>query len=287
MPGHLTDKEIDAIHEALLKEKSHFKRQLNDMGGSGVDDGFDGSARSAGEEVLALRESTQELSTYDNHPADIGSETYEREKDAGLREQASYFLREIDNALRKIEEVGESQSRPGVDADSEFSTGMEKPLEFGLCERCNAPISKERLTTVPYTRYCVNCQNEEDRRQRDSWLHRWGGRPVEETALYAPFGRSFRDETSEIGFDGEDAWQRVAQFGTSESPSDVPGSSGYGDVFIDSDEDVGVVEPVEELPSHAEVLKVPVSRRCCPEDQKSGKKKKSTPDDGTEGHRKP
>ncbi|HHY39150.1 MAG TPA: hypothetical protein GX507_09530 [Clostridia bacterium] len=301
--GSFSIYELNAFKRSLLEQKEHFAQQLQDLGGStiGGSTPFSGATASG---AFALRDSIGELSTYDNHPADVGSETYDREKDAGLREQAGYILREIRSALEKIDysiKVKTPMTQEGSTGGGGAVGGSERgdvgkgekeapasaadahtPLQFGLCERCRKPIPKERLKAIPYARYCVACQAEEERRQRDGWLYRWGGRPVEETALYPPFGRTFTDETSQVGFDGEDAWQKVAQFGTAESPSDVPGSSGYGDIFVDSDEDVGVVEPVEELHSHPEVRKAPAPEGCC----SKNRRKRSTRHD-TKVRRKP
>lgn len=304
--------ELNAFRQSLLEQKGHFKRQLQDVGGSttGGSTPFNGAMNdgAVNSGTFALRDSIGELSTYDNHPADVGSETYEREKDTGLREQAGYVLREIESALEKIDnsiKTKAAMSHQGAEGNrgvigaaehtdvKEGGQGIpartadtRAPLQFGLCERCGKPIPKERLEAIPYARYCVACQTEEERRQRDGWLYRWGGRPVEETALYPPFGRTFTDETSQIGFDGEDAWQKVAQFGTVESPSDVPGSSGYGDIFIDSDEDIGVVEPVEELPSHPEVRKERPPNECCSRDRrrKAAQEDSKPPHNGRKPH---
>ncbi len=30
--------------------------------------------------------------------------------------------------------------------------------EYGICEECDEPISAKRLTAVPWTRYCLHCQ---------------------------------------------------------------------------------------------------------------------------------
>jgi DnaK suppressor protein len=30
--------------------------------------------------------------------------------------------------------------------------------EYGICEECDEPISEKRLRAVPWTRYCLNCQ---------------------------------------------------------------------------------------------------------------------------------
>jgi len=51
-----------------------------------------------------LRDSINELSMYDNHPADIGTETFERSKDIGLKDLAQRQIKEINDALGRITE---------------------------------------------------------------------------------------------------------------------------------------------------------------------------------------
>lgn len=34
--------------------------------------------------------------------------------------------------------------------------------QFGLCQACGEPIDSKRLDAVPWTRYCRNCQEEEE-----------------------------------------------------------------------------------------------------------------------------
>ena len=72
-----------------------------------------------------------ELSSYDNHPGDTATETYEREKDLALNEHAKQELHEIEEALQAIA----------------HST-------YGTCKVCGADISFERLQAVPTTLYC-------------------------------------------------------------------------------------------------------------------------------------
>jgi DnaK suppressor protein len=36
--------------------------------------------------------------------------------------------------------------------------------EFGICEECGQPISKARLETVPWTRWCRDCKERQDSR---------------------------------------------------------------------------------------------------------------------------
>lgn len=158
--------------------------------------------------------SVAELSSYDNHPADLGSETFEREKDLGLRLDAGFLIGEIDDALRRVEEG-----------------------TFGKCLRCGAAIGEDRLEAVPWTRYCLDCKEEEEKRPD-------GERPAEEMLLWPPFGRTFTDGSERPGIDGEDIWESLEAMGTSNTPQDQPGSHDYHDAAVVSG-DSGIVSPVE------------------------------------------
>lgn len=80
-------------------------------------------------------EQLSELAPYDQHQADLGTETFEREKDFSLLEQLEAELEALDRALRKVDEG-----------------------TYGICESCSQEISPERLETLPGTRFCVGCQ---------------------------------------------------------------------------------------------------------------------------------
>jgi RNA polymerase-binding protein DksA len=68
-----------------------------------------------------------------DHLADSASETYLRELDGGLEENAEHLLVEIDAALGRIE------------------SGT-----YGLCVACGQPIGEERLEAVPYATLCID-----------------------------------------------------------------------------------------------------------------------------------
>jgi len=144
-------------------------------------------ARLAGSDGLgqSMNESTGELSAYDNHPGDYGSEMYERSKDMGLLENTRQQLAEIEEAQNAI-------------ADG----------SYGYCRYCGQVIPERRLFAMPRTLLCVQCK----RKQEDQDSH---NRPVEEEFLSAPFGRTFTDEDDNVIFDGEDSWEAVARYGTS------------------------------------------------------------------------
>ena len=80
-------------------------------------------------------DSLSELSTLDQHPADVGSETFERTKDLSVQEDVEGRLEDIARALEKLDDG-----------------------TYGTCEVCGEAIPDERLEAVPAARYCVTHQ---------------------------------------------------------------------------------------------------------------------------------
>ncbi|HHY43023.1 MAG TPA: conjugal transfer protein TraR [Thermoanaerobacterales bacterium] len=165
-----------------------------------------------------LKDSIGELSGYDNHPADLGAETFERAKDLGLKDNSKVLLMKVNHALDRISEG-----------------------TYGICENCGKPISEERLKALPYTTLCIDCKKSAENQEENS------RRPLEEEVLGFPFGRSFRDGTDEVGYDGEDAWQDVARYGTSSGPQDIPGAVDYTETYEDGNEELGIVEEIDAI----------------------------------------
>jgi RNA polymerase-binding transcription factor DksA len=85
-------------------------------------------------------EQVSELADYDQHPADTGSETFEREKDLSILEQLETELAEIQAALRRIDEG-----------------------TYGIDEVTGEPIPPERLEAVPTARTNVDTGTEQRR----------------------------------------------------------------------------------------------------------------------------
>jgi YteA family regulatory protein len=165
---------------------------------------------------LSQRENTQELSMIDNHPADTATDLTERTKDLAIHQHEQLHLDDIYEALARIE-VG----------------------TYGTCHTCHEAIDSDRLLAIPTTIYCQ--QHMADHPLLDR-------RPVEEEFLSPPFGRTSLDEREdESEFDGEDAWQVVESWGNSDSPamSENRDVTSYEDVYMESDELVGCVEPIE------------------------------------------
>ncbi|WP_160718733.1 TraR/DksA C4-type zinc finger protein [Bacillus sp. USDA818B3_A] len=147
-----------------------------------------------------LQETVGELSAYDNHPADMGTELFDRARDLALEEHHYKELNNINTALE----------------------AMEKGI-YGKCQVCEDKIPFERLEVLPSTLYCVDHSPEVS-----------GGnhRPVEEDIIEPPKVNSFSREPKNGVIDTQDSFQEVAQFGTSETPSDLVGDyTSYNEMY--------------------------------------------------------
>lgn len=165
---------------------------------------------------MSLKESVQELSSYDNEPADLGEETFEREKDGSLLAAREARLRDIAAAERRLAEGG-----------------------YGRCERCGRPIGDERLRAVPWAAHCVACQEEEERAARNA--------PGDADAEVVPMPYGVRPPRDDVGFDGEDTWQAVARYGTANSPQDTPPAGEPTRAYVGADEDRGSVDRADDI----------------------------------------
>lgn len=149
------------------------------------------------------QESMGELSNYDNHPADHGSELFERGKDIALNEHAEQELEDINKALHAIVEG-----------------------TYGICKHCGRDISFERLQAMPTADTCM--EHAENRFER-------GDRPIEEDVLSPQINPNRQAQFDQTGYDAEDAWQDVSRYGTSETPSDFYGDrDNYNDMYPNS-----------------------------------------------------
>lgn len=91
-------------------------------------------ARHAVNHPTSLLEETGDLAIgAGDHLADSASETFMRELDDGLGENAEHVLGEIDAALQRIDDG-----------------------TFGTCAACGGPIGEERLEAVPYATLCID-----------------------------------------------------------------------------------------------------------------------------------
>jgi RNA polymerase-binding transcription factor DksA len=90
-------------------------------------------------------DSLGELSSYDQHQADVGTETFEREKDLSILEQVEAELADVEHALRRLDDG-----------------------TYGTCEVCGNVIPDDRLEAMPAARLCLEHQAEAEREVRFS-----------------------------------------------------------------------------------------------------------------------
>ncbi|WP_148218115.1 TraR/DksA family transcriptional regulator [Opitutus terrae] len=91
------------------------------------------------EETLkrSSKEDSGDLSSYGQHMADAGTDTFDRDFALSLVSSEQEALTEIDAAIKRIHDG-----------------------TYGICEITQKPIAKERLLAVPFTRYSAEAQKD-------------------------------------------------------------------------------------------------------------------------------
>lgn len=87
--------------------------------------------------------SLSELSSVDQHQADVGTETFGRERDLSLLEQVEAELDDVTRALSSLDDG-----------------------TYGRCEACGRPIEESRLEARPEARFCLADQQTAEREAR-------------------------------------------------------------------------------------------------------------------------
>lgn len=72
----------------------------------------------------------------DQHPADEGSELFEREKNLTLQRTLQGSLELVNQALARMDHG-----------------------TYGTCDNCGRPIAEKRLRALPEAQYCIECQS--------------------------------------------------------------------------------------------------------------------------------
>ncbi|MBH0231128.1 TraR/DksA C4-type zinc finger protein [Halobacillus yeomjeoni] len=186
---------MDYTHykKQLEERKLEIEERLLEQGRYGLERGFASDVASG------------ELSQYDNHPADSGTELYEREKDIALLGHLKEELSDIQYSLKQMENG-----------------------TYGICEKTGRPIDPERLEALPTARTVAEASPNQSIST---------DRPAEEDVL-EDMEDSYGRQPSHPHFNEENAYERVAAF--NESSMVYDGSS-----LMDSEEGVGYVEDFE------------------------------------------
>ncbi|HET7572292.1 MAG TPA: TraR/DksA C4-type zinc finger protein [Gaiellaceae bacterium] len=114
------------FQSALLEERARVERAL-----AALRDEHAGSLDEEVEEIAA---------TSDNHLAETATATLGREIDYTLGENSEDVLRQIDDALKRIDDG-----------------------TYGTCSRCGREIAPERLEAYPWASLCIDCKREAER----------------------------------------------------------------------------------------------------------------------------
>lgn len=196
----LNKEELNELKKQLTDQKEYLENKTKSNRNSRMD--------------LSQRDSVSELSAYDNHPADLGTELFERQKDVALDLHENDQLDQINAALEEIEKG-----------------------EYGICKECGKEIPYERLEAVPYTLYCVE-HTPDDSIDTD--------RPVEEDILKPSEVNSFERTYDSRIEDHNDSFQEVARYGTSETPADTTRDiDDYNSIYPEENDQDGFTEDIE------------------------------------------
>ncbi len=197
----LKNEQLNQLKQTLINEKETLNSQIDNTEENGYLEG-------------SQREATGELSSYDNHPADSGTELFERSKNLAMDEHFDTQVEKVDQALEAIENG-----------------------TYGKCAECGKEIPFERLEAVPYTLYCVE-HSAEQTLSND--------RPAEEDVLEYTHEADFNRRQNEEMADNRNSFNDVAEFGTSETPSDLTGDhEDYNKLYIDNEKERGFTEDFE------------------------------------------
>lgn len=113
---HLSEVELAEFRQLLLDKRRELIGDMNNLSDEARRIGAPGGT----------------VSSMPLHMADLGSDTWEQELTLGLIENERGLLREIDEALDRIEKK-----------------------TYGICIATNKPIGKARLKFKPWAKYCI------------------------------------------------------------------------------------------------------------------------------------
>lgn len=85
------------------------------------------------------RDAAGDLSGYTYHMADLATDSFDRDLSFNRASTEQRIIYEIDEALKRIEDGS-----------------------FGKCLRCDKKIKTKRLSIVPYAKFCISCQKDEE-----------------------------------------------------------------------------------------------------------------------------
>ena len=120
-------KTLELLKNKLLKEEKRLEKEIKEIEAGNTDQS---QSEASGENV------------YEDHFADSGTATFERERDLSLERNIKDILERVRHALKQI-----------------------KGRKYGVCNRCSKNIDMARLKALPYADLCIECK----KREEESW----------------------------------------------------------------------------------------------------------------------
>lgn len=166
------------------------------------------------------KDSPTELSNYDNHPADTGTQLYDLEHNMALKIHEEHLLKDVNVALKRVEDNN-----------------------YGKCAFCGRDIAVERLEAIPFTRLCLDCEN--SREVTPEVLSKQ--RPNEEKVIDAPFGRKYLNKQEDDEHEGMDLLNDLMKYGSADSPQDMGGYHDYKNYYNNEVDRQGIVDDMDQM----------------------------------------
>lgn len=132
-PTPLTPEDLSYFRELLLKKRAEIAGDVDTLQNQALSD--------------SRQNASGDLSNMPIHMADLGTDNYEKEFTLGLLESERGILREIEEALKRIDNG-----------------------TYGVCLATGRPIGKARLKAQPWVQYCYEYMLAQERgQQRKLW----------------------------------------------------------------------------------------------------------------------
>lgn len=116
----LTEKQKESFKEQLLEMKKEAEEEIEEYKDDRLNNDYE-------------NDDTGEISSVADHPGNLGTDQFEREKEQTFQEKARERLMEVNDALQRMEEG-----------------------RYGISEKSGEPIPVERLEAMPTARYRVD-----------------------------------------------------------------------------------------------------------------------------------
>ena len=107
---------------------------------------------------------------FDKHKAIL--EAKRAELSVGLRNRADIAIEKTPDALDEVQLAGERElAIRNLDRESSLLRSVRGALarmadgSYGICLHCEEEIKPKRLDAVPWTKYCIRCQEAADRHE--------------------------------------------------------------------------------------------------------------------------